>query len=765
MKHSLVVVGMASAIAACPIAGCGTADPPHRAPRATTSTAASATLPTVASARELSPTIQNTTIPGSLLAKHQRLIDTAVQRGIDQGEYPGAVVLVLRDGHTAFVQAYGQRALKPHPAEMTTDTVFDLASLTKPIATATAILILRDRGKLALNDRVAKHLPGCRLDATIADLLTHRGGLPPANHLKHYKKGRAAAVRAICESRRGKRKVRYSDLGHILLAELVATIAKQPFDAFCREAIFEPLGMKDTSFKPKVGRVAPTVGVRAGTVHDPRAALLDGVAGNAGLFSTAADLGRWVNMLLFGGKLGQVRILSQRSSRDMLRAWAGTTRSLGLARSIVGGFGHTGFTGTSVWLEPSTTTGLVILASRLHPGGQGSVKILRQEVRKAVLVAMKRQSVRTGADVLNADKLNQLAGRRVGLITHASATTRSGQRVADLMHRAPDVKLVALFSPEHGMTAGRDGAVPSGRDAATGVPIHSLYGKHKRPTAAHLSGIDTLAFDLQSIGARFYTYVTTLGYALEAAAQQDIELIVLDRPNPIGAEMVEGPILDEGRRSFVGYHAIPVRHGMTVGELARLFNAERKIGARLKVIEMTGYRRADLFTTTGLAWTNPSPNIRHPDAAVLYPGLALLEMTNVSVGRGTAEPFMRVGAPWLDPDKVITELRAASLEGIAMAKETFTPTASKHANTACSGIRFTVTKGSKLRSVRLGIALAAALRKHHRNAWSTANLITLLGDQHATDAILSGKSVDGIEATWSAELDAFMNVRSKYLLY
>ena len=747
---------------------CSTPAPRPRAslpqPKASTSSAALAPTATPIVEIPVAPTAQAGVIP----AEHQERIDAVVMRGVAQGHYPGAVVLVQRDGHTVFQRAYGSRSLVPTKSAMQTDTVFDLASLTKPVATATAVMILRDQGKLMLDDSIQQHLAGCPLRVTLAELLTHRSGLPAANALQDYRGGRAAAISAICAKKLGRRgRELYSDLGYILLAEMVAQVSGQPFAAFCQEHIFAPLAMTDTAFVPDEAhriRSAPTeerAGVMLqGHVHDPRAAALDGVAGHAGLFSTAHDLGRWADMLLGGGELSGKRVLSAASVADMLVAK--TPRTMALARSVVGGVAHTGFTGTSVWLDPAHHTALVILASRLH-APKGDVAKLRQDVRAVVLDANRTQDVKLGVDVLRAAGFAQLAGKNVGLITNVTGRARDGTRTADLLHGAPNVTLRALFAPEHGMSGTVEGTVGETRDVATGLVVHSLYGENPRATAEQLRDVDTLVFDVQSIGARFYTYVTTLGYALETAAKHDVELVVLDRPNPIGGTVVEGPVLERGRESFVGYHALPVRHGMTVGELARLFNEERKIGARLTVIESAGWRRSQTFADTGLPWTHPSPNIQSPEAALLYPGLALLEMTNVSVGRGTDAPFTRVGAPWMNVDAVLAELEG--LAGVAVVADAFTPSSSRYPNTPCRGVRFTVTDPAKLQSVRLGLALTVALQKHHRGQWQTTNLITLLGHQPTVNGIVAGRGVDELIALGATELAAFEQVRARYLLY
>ncbi len=250
----------------------------------------------------------------------------------------------------------------------------------------------------------------------------------------------------------------------------------------------------------------------------------------------------------------------------------------------------------------------------------------------------------------------RLAGLRVGLITNHSGIDSMGRRTVDLLHQAPGVKLVSIFSPEHGFFGNAEGKVSSMKEPFTGLPIYSLYGDVSRPTQKMLIGLDALVFDIQDAGARFYTYITTMGYAMEACAKKGIPFYVLDRPNPINASLVQGPILDSNLRSFTGYFPLPIRHGMTVGELAKMFNGEKKIGAKLHVVKMRGYERTHWYDETGLLWVSPSPNLRTLTEAILYPGVAMVEGSNVSVGRGTTTPFELLGAPWINGEELASYL-------------------------------------------------------------------------------------------------------------
>jgi uncharacterized protein YbbC (DUF1343 family) len=333
------------------------------------------------------------------------------------------------------------------------------------------------------------------------------------------------------------------------------------------------------------------------------------------------------------------------------------------------------------------------------------------------------------------------------------------------LRAAPGVTLVALFSPEHGVRGGVDVNVSDGKDETTGLPIFSLYGPRRRPTAETLAGIDTLVFDIQDVGCRFYTYISTLGLVLEAAAENKIKLIVLDRPNPIGGMIVEGPLLDVGRESFTAWHRLPVRYGMTIGELAGMYNDERKLGADLEVVKLEGWQRSWLYHQTGLPWVNPSPNIRTLNAALLYPGIGLLETTNVSVGRGTDTPFEWFGAPWLDGDKFAAALEKYKLPGLRFVATERTPTTSVHAGKTCGGVQIEIADRAKLEPLRLGLTIACELHRLYPNEWKVDRFDGLLLNRATVAGIQADRSPDELIAGWKIDLDAFRARRAKYLLY
>ena len=442
-----------------------------------------------------------------------------------------------------------------------------------------------------------------------------------------------------------------------------------------------------------------------------------------------------------------------------------------------------------MWIDPARALFVIFLSNRLHPDGKGAVNPLAARIGTIAVEAIEdappspqapttswcpaeagvgrsRPTVLAGIDVLQRDGFALLSGRRVGLITNHTGVNRAGVSTARLLKEAPGVNLVALFSPEHGFEGKLDTAnVPDTRDPATGLVVRSLYGKTRRPTAAMLQGIDTLVFDIQDIGTRFYTYISTMGYAMQAASEHKLRFVVLDRPNPINGVDVEGPMLDAGRESFVAFHRLPVRHGMTIGELARLFNAELRLDLDLQVVRVEGWRRSEYFDATGLTWINPSPNMRSLTEAILYPGIGLLETTNLSVGRGTATPFELIGAPWLDGNRLAEELNAAGLAGIRFTPIEFTPDASVFRQQLCRGLRVENTDRPALPPVRAGLEIARRLRAAYPDTWKIDAYDRLLGNRAVLEALRAGKPVGEIEAVDRPALDAFLRRRAAFLLY
>ncbi|MDQ3803794.1 MAG: DUF1343 domain-containing protein, partial [Acidobacteriota bacterium] len=566
--------------------------------------------------------------------------------------------------------------------------------------------------------------------------------------------------------------------------------------------------------------------VLRGEVHDPTAHRMGGVAGHAGLFSTADDLAVFCQMLLGGGEYNGARILSPLGVEEMTRPRQvtedGGARGLGWDINTsfstnrgdlfpVGSFGHTGFTGTSVWIDPATETFVVFLSNRVHPEGRGDVTPLRarvanivagavtdklaaqvearlqqrrylqdmlagftrftasleeaREAEAAGLLAPADAEVLNGVDVLARDGFKQLQGMRVGLITNHTGRDRRGRATIDVLREAPGVKLVALFSPEHGIRGALDDKVSDSVDEKTGLPVFSLYGETRRPKPEQLKGLDALVFDIQDIGTRFYTYISTMGYAMEEAAKARLPLFVLDRPNPINGAEVEGPVADADKLSFISYHTIPVRHGMTAGELARLFNEQRQTGCDLRVVKMENWRRGMWLDATGQTWVNPSPNMRSLTGATLYPGVGLLETTNLSVGRGTDTPFEVVGAPWLDGQRLAAYLNARGLAGVRFVPVRFTPRASVFRGEECGGVNLVVTERARFRPVRVGVEVAVALRRLYPAEWKVEDYLRLLANADTHERVRRADAPDEIARSWDERLAEFNRARARALLY
>jgi uncharacterized protein YbbC (DUF1343 family)/CubicO group peptidase (beta-lactamase class C family) len=758
-------------------------------------------------------------------------IDEAMNDAVKTGEIPGVVVLVGRGDDTLYFRAVGSRRLVPEPQPMTRDTIFDVASLTKPFATTLAVMMLVERGDVRLDNPLGRYLKEFRRKdlegITIRRLLTHTAGLvaiPSSGSINGgFPKAAGALARLPLDFPPGQ-SFQYSDTGFLLLGEVVRRVGGLPLDRYVDKHVFKPLGLKDTMFNPPASlrdRIAPTEFAHGrllvGEAHDPRSRAVGGVAGHAGLFSTAADLARLCRMLLSEGALDGQRIMQPTTVKLMWTRSAEGNGSRALGWDISSTFsrtasiffppeavGHLGFTGTSVWLDPTTRTYLIVLTNRVHPSGGGGDKIreLRTRVAAAAAatlfqaplttVAMADSTapasdadgdepkplpsccpprtlsrVRTGLDVLAAQNFAPLAGYNVGLVTNQTGVDAAGRRTIDLLAGASNVKLAAIFSPEHGLTGDANTDVPHGRDVATGLPVWSLYGITRRPTATMLRGINLLVFDIQDVGVRYYTYLTTLVYVMEEAARHGIPVLVLDRPNPINGRVVEGPLMDADLASFTAPHPIPVRTGMTIGEFGRMAAVERKIPVALTIIAMEGWDRSRWFDDTGLPWVNPSPNIRSLTQALLYSGVGLLEATNLSVGRGTEQPFEVVGAPWIEPHGLASDLNALRLPGVSFEPVVFTPAvgADRYPGVQCAGVRMIVTSREEIRPVTVGLALATALRARHRDQFRPEALQNLLVNRSTMWAFLRGESLDRLVAWTEMERSSFLNRRASYLIY
>ncbi len=751
----------------------------------------------------------------------QANFDSLIEDAIKSGTIPGAVLWVGQADRTLYSKAYGSRSLVPGKTPMKMDTIFDAASLTKVLATTTAVMQLWEQGKIRLGDRVTEYLPkfqGGKSDITVRDLLTHYSGLRPDVDLVPRWEGEQTGINLALSDKPsttpGRRFV-YSDINFILLAEIVRAVSGKRIDEYAKENIFEPLKMADTGYLPPVSkrrRIAPTEIVDGapllGVVHDPTARYMGGVAGHAGVFTTASDLARFARMILNRGTLDGRQILSagavekmsvpaSPASRPDLRGlgWDIDSRFSSNRGELfpVGSFGHTGFTGTSLWIDPHSRTFVILLTNSVHIPGK-SVVSLRAKVgtlaaqlvgitgeRVAITsygetifgpgnrqVVNRNASVENGVDVLAADGFRALKGKRVGLITNHTGLLRDGTRNIDAM-RENGVEITAIFSPEHGIAGALDQEdVADAKDEKTGIPILSLYrgGNERRPSAAMLDMVDVIVFDIQDVGARFYTYMSTMGYAMEEADKRGMPFYVLDRPNPITGVYVEGPPLDADLLSFIGYHPMPLRHGMTIGELARMFHAEKQMKMPLEVVAMRGWQRGDWFDSIGQMWVNPSPNMRSLTQALLYPGVAMLEgSVNYSVGRGTDSPFEVVGADWIKGQALSDYLNKRDIPGIRFYPVSFTPTESKLKGVPVEGVRMVVTDREEVRSTYLGVELAAALIALYPGKLDLERNRSLIGNRATIQALEEGMDPRKIVTGWESSLAEFVTRRNKYLIY
>jgi uncharacterized protein YbbC (DUF1343 family)/CubicO group peptidase (beta-lactamase class C family) len=755
------------------------------------------------------------TFPGS------QALDSVIERAVEEDRLPGAVAIVGHDGQIVHEKAYGRRAVVPASEPMTADTVFDIASLTKVIATTPSLMKLFEQGRFRLNDKITDYIPefqGGKSDITIRQLFTHFSGLQPDVPLQPVWSGYQTGIRLACTTPpSGPPGVKfvYSDINFLLLGELVHRLSGKPLNEYARENIWLPLGMKDTTYQPpasSIPRIAPTERPSKaspplrGVVHDPTARYMGGVAGHAGVFSTAADLARFAQMMLNKGELNGVRLFSpltiEKFTEPQSPADQPVLRGLGwdIDSSLsgnrgelfpIGSYGHTGFTGTSIWIDPSTRSYVILLANSIHPDGRPAITSVRGKVATVAAAGLgieaqgitltgynetlagvhreieRNAATEAGLDVLESRNFDVFRGKRIGLVTNQTGLDRQGRRNVDVM-KAAGIQVAALFSPEHGIfgTEDREG-IADAADPVTGIHVFSLYGATQRPTPAMLRGIDALVFDVQDAGARFYTYETTMAYCMEAAAQAGIPFYVLDRPNPITGTRVEGPLLDSANRSFVGYQTgFPVRHGMTIGELARMFNAENKTSATLTVIPMKDWNRGDWYDSTNLPWVNPSPNLRSLKAATLYPGVSMLEYSeNLSVGRGTDTPFEQIGADFINGRELAAYLNKRGIPGVRVYPVAFTPGDSHFKGKRIEGVRFQLTSRELFDSTRLGLELAAALQHLYPGKIDFAANKRLIGSDDAIRRLQAGEDPRAIQESYRDALEAFVKQREQFLLY
>jgi uncharacterized protein YbbC (DUF1343 family)/CubicO group peptidase (beta-lactamase class C family) len=728
-------------------------------------------------------------------------LDAVINQAVREDKIPGAVVIVGHNGEVVYRKAYGNRALVPAKEPMTVDTIFDIASLTKIVGTTSAIMKLVEQGKVHIDDPVTNYLPefqGGKSAITVRDLMTHYSGLRPDLELDPAWSGYETGIRrALADKPAGPPEASfvYSDINFILTGEIVHRVSGLPENDYVKQILFNPLGMADTGYLPAPSlrpRIAPTEMQKDGTilrgvVHDPTARDMGGVAGHAGIFSTADDLAKFCQMILDGGdglfSPATIAKFTSPASPPNLKAVRGLGWDIDSPYSgprgdlfPVGSFGHTGFTGTSMWIDPASRTYVILMSNSVHPAQRKAITPLRRSVATIAAASVSYddraavatpQLTKTGLDVIEQDGFKIFRGKKIGLITNQTGVDSSGRRNVDVMKEA-GIDVVALFAPEHGIFGAEDREnLTDSVDAKTGIKVWSLYGKTRRPTPEMLRGLDALVFDIQDAGVRFYTYESSMLYAMEEAAKAKLPFFVLDRPNPITGVHVEGPMLDVDKLSFTGAYRLPLRHGMTLGELARLMN-ENPLDrtaprADLRVVAMAGWRRDEWFDATGLPWVNPSPNIRNLDEAVLYPAIGIIEhSTNYSVGRGTDAPFEQIGATWIRGRDLAMHLNLLNIPGVRFYPVEFTPSSSNFSGKPIEGVRILLTNRDLFSATRLGLALASTLEQLYPKKIVLEVNKDLIGNSGVM-AALAGKG-DAFPAARTG-LQEFLALRQKYLIY
>ena len=711
----------------------------------------------------------------------------ALRDAIKEARCPGGVAYAGGLEQTFFHEASGNRQTYPAAKPAATSTLYDLASLTKVVATTTAVLILRADGVLDLDQPVTEHLPIPAFKAiTLRHLLTHTAGLVAGK--PYYKE-----VKTIDEMLQryaglgldwapGTR-WRYSDAGFMILGRVVELAARDTLDSFCTKRIFDPLKMTDTRFCPPpewAARCAPTERcpwrkqLVVGKVHDENAAAVGGVAGHAGLFSTAGDLALYCRALL-GGEL-----LSHEAIEEMTRLgqvpswpWQGlgwrldpwSTRQTGFLPSRAA-FGHTGWTGTSLWLDRASDQFVILLGNTCHPTRDNrSSGVFRRTFHAGAAKACYPDTANThsGLDGLVYDQFNPFLGRRVALLTHHAAVDQLSRGILDVFKLEPAVRLHLVYSPEHGL----HGTAEAGQTVVSEsglVPLVSLYGDRTAPSQAELEEVDYLLVDLQDVGSRYYTYAATMKACMRACAEAGKPVVVLDRPNPINGKTLEGPIAED-TTSGVCWGKVPARHGMTMGEIALFFQKEEFGQTKLNVMVKTldNWDRGKTFGQCSLPWVPPSPNIPTPETALLYVGMCLFEGTNLNEGRGTDTPFLVIGAPWLRPKSIIAEVPPEACAGVRLTPVEYTPrsipgkaTSPRYQDVPCPGIRAALRDSAEARPFTLALALLSAIRQVHPKEFEWKPFFdTLAGTATLRTRLDAGESARGIVESFEPALRAF----------
>ncbi len=718
-----------------------------------------------------------------------------LKRAVALSKAPGAVACVGKAGGGKLLSAAeGMRQITPVSEAATEDTLYDLASLTKQVATTTSVMLLQEDGKLSLDQKVSDFLPIPGLERyTLRQCITHTAGLAPFKPWQtevHSPEDIVQRIAALpMSSPPGTRRV-YSDLGFILLAQVVGQAAREPVDAFIARRVFKPLGMKRTLFNPGAELrkdCAATENcpwrkrVLKGEVHDERAFAMGGVAGHAGLFSTAPDLGLFCDALLSG------RILKSATLDEMLRfghvpsypgqgiGWwldpwtSGSNGYLPSRRA----FGHTGFTGTSMWLDRDTGLYGVLLSNTVHPKREPRDNTsLRRTFYDGIMFSQypKSTNAHGGIDYLYRVDYAPVREKRAAILTNQAATDMLGRPDLEVFDLEPGVTFKTVYTPEHGLRGQAEAGKSVASEKSAATTVISLYGKQKRPTKDELKGVQLFVIDLPDVGSRYYTYMATMKECLTACAESGVPVLVLDRPNPLGGTVLEGPVA-KVFESAVCSAPIPARHGMTLGEIAQFFQRTvfEKSKLKLDIQNAENWRRELMHPACALPWTPPSPNLPSFESALAYAGICLFEGVNLNEGRGTETPFLIFGAPWTDNKALADAVDPALSAGFKLITRVYIPKPipgksenPEYNGKICKGILLEVADPNAARPFSLAVGLLAELVKRHKDQlqWKP-NFDTLAGGPWLREQLQAGRAAADILAQSAAELTAFDTARPK----
>ena len=718
-----------------------------------------------------------------------------LKRAVALSKAPGATACVGRAGdEKRFSAAEGMRQITPVVEAATEDTLYDLASLTKQISTTTSVMLLHEDGKLSLDQKVSEFLPIPGLERyTLRQCITHTAGLAPFKPWQDEIHSPEEIVQRIAELPQshpaGTQRV-YSDLGFILLAQVVGQAAREPIDAFIARRVFKPLGMKRTLFNPGPELrkdCAATENcpwrkrVLKGEVHDERAFAMGGVAGHAGLFSTAPNLGLFCDALLSGKilkhptlddmlRLGQVPFYPGQGIGWWLDPWTSGSNGYLPSRHA---FGHTGFTGTALWLDRETGIYAVLLSNTVHPKREPRDNTsLRRTFYDGVMFSCypKSTNAHSGIDYLHRVDYAPIAGKRAAILTNQAATDMLGRPDLEVFGLEPGVTFKTIYTPEHGLRGQAEAGKSVASEKTGATPVISLYGKQKRPTKDELKSVQLFVIDLPDVGSRYYTYMATMKECLAACAESGVPVLVLDRPNPLGGSVLEGPIA-KVFESAVCCAPIPARHGMTLGEIAQFFQRTvfAKSKLKLDVQNVENWRRELMHPVCALPWTPPSPNLPTFESALAYAGTCLFEGVNLNEGRGTDSPFLLFGAPWADNKAITDAIDPALAAGFKLTPKVYIPKPipgksedPEYNGKLCKGIRLEVTEPVAARPFSLAVAVLAELVKRHGDQlqWKP-NFDVLAGGPWLREQIVAGRSAMDINALIRDELAAFDVARPK----